>query len=313
MRFAGTLIRGDGGVAAAASEARVRGLLGLRAAAAVASAAIPPEEPAADQAGGRTDRPDGPGERSPAPRGDRGAPPMPPAAELRSPPAPPEGIWSASPRRLPELLDRLHLSSSGTRGLLVVAAVAALAAGGYFWASRPAPEPVAAPELRPATAAPGPANAVASPAPSSDPGGLLTVHVAGKVRRPGIVTLAPGSRVADAVRAAGGAKPGADTSTVNLARRVVDGEQILVGVPGGGAAAGPVGGPAAGAPPAGPVDLNSATVDQLLQLPGVGPVLAQRIIDFRTRNGGFRSVEQLREVNGIGERRFADLKDQVRV
>jgi competence protein ComEA len=99
----------------------------------------------------------------------------------------------------------------------------------------------------------------------------------------------------------------------------VDGEQVIDGapaqatgaVPGGTAPGGP-GGAAAGAAPAAPVSLNTATADQLDTLPGVGPVLAQHIIDYRARHGGFRSVDELREVNGIGERRFADLRNLVR-
>ncbi|WP_245974540.1 ComEA family DNA-binding protein [Thermomonospora umbrina] len=187
---------------------------------------------------------------------------------------------------------------------------AALLAGGYFWVSRPQPRPV--------TDIPAPS---AAPAPSvlgpSMPSGV-TVHVAGKVRRPGVVTLPAGSRVADALRAAGGLRPGARTGSLNLARRIMDGEQITVGEPSEATAVPPI--PGAGAPAApgapgarAPLDLNAATVEQLDTLPGVGPVLAQRIIDYRTQNGGFRSVEQLQNVTGIGARRFADLKPLVRV
>ncbi|GAA2458344.1 hypothetical protein GCM10010191_92820 [Actinomadura vinacea] len=135
----------------------------------------------------------------------------------------------------------------------------------------------------------------------------------GKVRRPGVVTLPSGSRVADAIKAAGGARSGAATGSLNLARKLVDGEQIPVGVraPASPQAAAPAGPSAAG--PGTPLDLNAATVEQLDQLPGVGPVLAQRIVDYRTQHGGFRSVDQLQEVSGIGARRFADLKSMVRV
>jgi len=140
------------------------------------------------------------------------------------------------------------------------------------------------------------------------------VHVAGKVRHPGVVQLAAGARVIDAIDAAGGVRAGTDLTTVNLARLVVDGEQIVVGVPG--IAAGPADSaapPAGTSAPAGPLDLNAATLEQLLDLPGVGPVLAQRILDYRTANGGFRSVEQLREVTGIGDARFQELASKVRV
>jgi competence protein ComEA len=122
--------------------------------------------------------------------------------------------------------------------------------------------------------------------------------------------------VADALRAAGGVRPGVNTEGLNRARFLVDGEQVLVGAPVGAVAPpGPAGeaasGPA-GAGPAAPVSLNTATVDQLDSLPGVGPVLARHIIDYRTQHGGFRSVDELREVNGIGGRRFSDLRDLVR-
>lgn len=154
----------------------------------------------------------------------------------------------------------------------------------------------------------------------------IVVDVSGKVREPGIHRLPAGSRVADALRAAGGVKSGADTTGLNRARFLIDGEQIVVGAPAGaapgpagatGGAAGPSGsvgsgGSVAGAGPAAPVSLNTATVDQLDTLPGVGPVLAQHIIDYRTQHAGFRSVDELREVNGIGERRFADLRNLVR-
>ena len=145
------------------------------------------------------------------------------------------------------------------------------------------------------------------------------VSVSGKVRRPGLVEVPAGSRVADVLDAAGGALPGTDLAGLNLARRVVDGEQVAVAVPPApDAAAAPLGAaPAAGAAgpaaPVGKVDLNSATVAQLDVLPGVGPVTAQRILEWRTRNGRFARVEQLREVDGIGERRFAQLRELVTV
>jgi competence protein ComEA len=140
---------------------------------------------------------------------------------------------------------------------------------------------------------------------------LLVVDVAGKVRRPGLYRLPPGARVADAVAAAGGVQRGVDTTSVNLAARVVDGQQIVIGiagVPGTGPAADA---PASGGSAGGPVSLNTATLAQLQTLPGVGPVLAQHILDWRDAHGRFTSVDQLDDVPGIGAVKFASLKPLV--
>ncbi|MFD5539232.1 helix-hairpin-helix domain-containing protein [Streptomyces sp. NPDC127079] len=149
--------------------------------------------------------------------------------------------------------------------------------------------------------------------------GEIVVDVTGKVREPGVHTLPAGSRVTDALRAAGGVRPGADTDGLNRARFLMDGEQIVVGGPappagaGQAAQAGQVaGGAVAGAGPSAPISLNTATVEQLDALPGVGPVLAQHIVEYRTQHVGFRSVDELRQVKGIGDRRFSDLRDLVR-
>jgi competence protein ComEA len=140
----------------------------------------------------------------------------------------------------------------------------------------------------------------------------LVVDVAGKVRRPGVYRLAAGSRVIDALRAAGGARRGASTTSLNLAAQLQDGEQVLVGVPAQPGAAQPgVGAAGTGAAAGGPVNLNTATLEQLETLPGVGPVLAQRILDWRTQHGSFTSIEQLDEVSGIGPAKFGELRDAV--
>jgi competence protein ComEA len=139
----------------------------------------------------------------------------------------------------------------------------------------------------------------------------IVVSVVGRVASPGLVTLPEGARVADALRAAGGPVPDADLGALNLARKLTDGEQIYVGVP---APPGAEPAPAAsGAPPgvADKVDLNTATLAALDTLPGVGPVTAQRIVDWRTDHGRFDRVEQLREIDGIGPSRFTRLKDLV--
>lgn len=193
----------------------------------------------------------------------------------------------------------------GRRGLRALAAVAALvvALAAYLaWQARPSVEP--APEPVPVPVAES-GRPIASSSPVS-----LVVAVTGRVRKPGLVRLPPGARVADALEAAGGVLPDTDLSAVNLARKVTDGELIAIGVPGVAAADGP----AAGAGPgAGPVNLNTATLAQLDALPGVGPVLAQRILDHRARHGDFRSVGDLRQVEGIGDSKFAQLKDLVTV
>jgi competence protein ComEA len=171
--------------------------------------------------------------------------------------------------------------------------------------SQHAPE---TPLVTPARA--GPAASAASSQPQ-DGSGLVVVDVAGKVRRPGIATLPAGSRVIDALKAAGGVRPGVDLSSLNRARPLVDGEQILVGepLPGGAAAsaASSVGSAGAGTGGGPLVSLNTADQATLESLPGVGPVTATSIIEWRDENGGFRSVDELLEVSGIGDATLARL------
>jgi competence protein ComEA len=147
-------------------------------------------------------------------------------------------------------------------------------------------------------------------------GGRVTVHVAGAVRRPGLYRLPAGSRIDDALRRAGGPNRRADLNAVNLATKLEDGRQVLV--PERVAAAGPAGPStasaatsAAGAAPTAPVNLNTATLEQLDTLDGVGPGIAQRILDYRQQHGGFRRVEELGEVPGIGAKRLTALTPQV--
>ncbi|MFK0168104.1 helix-hairpin-helix domain-containing protein [Streptomyces sp. NPDC090306] len=258
--------------------------------------------------------------------------------------------------RLPVWLQaRCAVERRSVVALALVLAVAVLFAVQYFRAGRTqavrAPEvvgaagrasgaggegtfgaPAAGAASTPAGTTAGEGAGAGTAAAAGSPGAEIVVDVGGKVRRPGVRRLPAGSRVADALRAAGGVRPGVGTDGLNRARFLVDGEQVLVGasaapgtvpVPGavsagGGGGAGAVAGAVAGgagvpgAGPAAPVALNTATADQLDTLPGVGPVLAQHIVDYRTQHGGFRSVNELREVNGIGDRRFADLRDLVR-
>ena len=136
----------------------------------------------------------------------------------------------------------------------------------------------------------------------------VVVDVAGAVRHPGLYRLAQGARVADALRRAGGATRRADLSLVNLAQLVADGEQVLIPRRGEAAAAGPTGSSGVST---GPVHLNSATVEQLDTLPGVGPVTAQRIVDYRAKHGAFSSVDELDAIPGIGPARLDQLRDLV--
>ncbi|MEU4170050.1 ComEA family DNA-binding protein [Streptomyces sp. NPDC026665] len=245
--------------------------------------------------------------------------------------------------RLPLWLQsRCGLERRSVAALTVLLVVAAVFAVQHFLAGRT--RPVRAPEVMSAAApyagtptpgdgsgdgsGDGPGGESGSPAgrSSAAAGGVVVVDVGGKVRAPGLQRLPAGSRVEDALRAAGGLKPGTDTDSLNRARFLVDGEQIMVGAsppptgagsgagsggPGGSGSFG-VPGAVAGVVPSAPIPLNTATVDQFDSLPGVGPVLARHIVDYRTAHGGFRSVGELREVKGIGDRRFADLRDLVR-
>lgn len=188
-------------------------------------------------------------------------------------------------------------------GAVVVAVVVLLA-----WSvlsGRPQSAPAGAPDTSVAGLTTGPAGA-----PNGGEGpvetGEIVVDVAGHVQRPGIVTLPAGSRVHEAIEAAGGLAGVVDTTSLNLARKLVDGEQVLVGV----APISPAGSPESAG---GATNLNTATVDELDELPGVGPVTAQSIVDWRTENGPFRSVDDLLEVRGIGEGTLGDLRDLVTV
>jgi len=216
---------------------------------------------------------------------------------------------------------RLNPGRRGVLAMAVVTVLTVLVAGGWVLASRPHPMLAAesTPTGAPATSVASPSGSASVPAgrpsPAQPAGSGLVVDVVGKVRRAGIYRLPAGARVDDAVRAAGGLLAGVDPVSVNLARRLVDGEQLVIGQ----AAQPNAAGPAATAPApgssggAGPLDLNSATVAQLDALPGVGPVLAQHIVDWRTEHGRFDSVEQLNAVSGIGDSKFADLKALVTV
>ena len=147
----------------------------------------------------------------------------------------------------------------------------------------------------------------------SEGAGPVTVHVAGAVASPGVIELAAGSRVIDAIEAVGGARPDGDLDRLNLAATITDGERVLVPVvgqplPEGDGAAG-----ATDAAESGLLDLNLATAEQLEELPGIGPTLARAILDEREKRGRFQSIDDLKGVSGIGEKRFADIRDLVTV
>ncbi|WP_280513183.1 ComEA family DNA-binding protein [Janibacter anophelis] len=267
------------------------------------------------------------------------------------------------PLELPSTLatGRYGVSRQAIIGLALVVTLAVVMLGGRYVLARQdaAPQPVAMGE-EPGAPTPGSTKG-GSPLPGAAPEGAgakgagatgagtpgarataaarVTVHVVGEVESPGVVTLASGARVDDALEEAGGATDEAELSGVNLARPLVDGEQVVVPGPGETAApapggAGP-GGPApagvapGGAAPGGAapgagtpgapgtpdalVNLNTADLATLETLPGVGPVLAQRIIDWRTEHGGFTSVEELGEVSGVGDKTYATLAPEVTV
>jgi competence protein ComEA len=217
--------------------------------------------------------------------------------------------------RLPATLQgRVSLGVGHVAVLAVVAAVALAVTAYVTIRARPTVTPVpqahtspaAAPATR-GTAGPG-GPAGAPPATETGPAASVVVDVAGKVRRPGVATLPAGSRVVDALREAGGARPGVDVTSLNLARVLVDGEQILVGVtPAPGIAASASAQPGAAAGAGALVNLNTATLDQLDSLPGIGPVTARKIHDWRTAHGAFTAVDELLEVDGIGEKTLAEL------
>jgi competence protein ComEA len=202
------------------------------------------------------------------------------------------------------------------RRVAVVVALALVALAVWRWGLAPGEEASGG-----GTPVPAPAGGVSRDATSGGTPAApatITVHVVGAVRRPGVYVLPGGARATDAVAAAGGLLGNAEQGAVNLARVVSDGEQLVVPVQGAaapgrpdGAAVGPGGraGPASG----GPVDLNTATLEQLDALPGIGPATAQKIVADRTENGPFRSVDDLLRVAGIGPAKLDALKDLVTV
>lgn len=217
------------------------------------------------------------------------------------------GRWGWLVDRLPPALRSASVAPSrrAASALALVALAVAASTGWLLLRNTPKPAIVSAPSV---------ARTLPVRTASPSPVRVVLVDVAGKVRRPGVVRLPLGSRVGDALRAAGGVPPGVDIGLLNLARPLTDGEQVIVGLgTGEPAPASPGASGGAGSAGGSPVELNAATLADLDGLPGVGPVLAQRIVEWRTAHGPFTSVEQLRDVPGIGDRKFEDLRARVRV
>ena len=222
----------------------------------------------------------------------------------------PDALTAVGRHRAPGQAVRIDPGRPGARALWVAAVLAVLVLLALTWWDRPTSAPVPASTATassPGAAAGTSASPAGGPTPSA---GTVVVSVVGRVARPGLVTLPVGARVADAVEAAGGLLPGADQSTVNLAAPLADGQQVAVGVPGAAGPPDPVAGPSG---VGGLVNLNSAAAAELEELPGVGPVLAQRIVDHREQHGPFTAADDLQDVPGIGPAIFDGLADAVTV
>lgn len=189
----------------------------------------------------------------------------------------------------------LNINPEQKRGLTILFALTIGLGGFYFLNSRPQAEPVVIQEIAPAI--------------TESATVRLIINVAGKVKNPGVYQLPQGSRVVDAIEAAGKQLKGVDISDINLARILVDGEQILVG--GSRVASGKA------APKKitedNPLDINRASIAQLDTLPGIGPVTAQRIIDYRTKVGRINTVDELKKISGLGGAKFEEIKNLLRV
>ncbi|WP_457029879.1 helix-hairpin-helix domain-containing protein [Kitasatospora sp. P5_F3] len=224
------------------------------------------------------------------------AAPAAPAAQLTGPAGPDVPAEEAVlPPVPPPVVRGLLFDRRAVLGLSVLLLLAVGYAVQHFWLGRPSEVAVPATVAAVSSASAGPRSGAGPPS-----GPTVVVDVAGKVRHPGLRTLPSGARVADALVLAGGPLPDTAIEGLNLARVLTDGEQILVG---GGAVPG-----AAPGARAGPVNLNLATKEQLDALPGVGPTLAERILQHRQEHGPFRSLDQLRQISGIGDRKYAELR-----
>ena len=218
--------------------------------------------------------------------------------EQHDPPAPPGTMPQLARARITQHI-RFHPREAGA--LAVLGFLLLIGAGLAYMRARPA------------AAVPPPGGAVsASASASSAPANAIVVDVVGAVRKPGVYDFAQGARVIDAVRAAGGFLPDAEPEAINLARPLVDGEQVVV-LKKGEAPAGASAGGGSAQQPGGKVNINSATASDFENLPGIGPVLAQKIVDYRDQHGPFRSIQDLMKVSGIGQKKFDSLSAYITV
>jgi competence protein ComEA len=248
-----------------------------------------------------------------------------PTLEVVAEPEPPPPVVPTPGRHAARRQVRLSVVPDTLRGRLAIgpaqlALIAVLVALGLavtaWWVVRAEPGQPTAPSATPGTPASGLVSMVPEAAATASPvagGERVTVDVAGKVRRPGIAVLDPGSRVVDAIRAAGGAVKGVDLSSVNLARPLVDGEQILVGEQPAPAPPGAAPAPGSSAPTGPLVNRNLAGQAELESLPEVGPVTAQAILAWRDQHGGFTAVAELLEIDGIGDATLAQITPYVTI
>ena len=223
------------------------------------------------------------------------------------------GRWAGL---VPEGLRGRTALGPGQVAVLAVLAVVGLALT-CWWLVRSSSHEVAAPVTlaaqRPALATPSGRQATSGGSAAPAVRAKVVVDVTGRVRHPGLAVLHQGARVADAIRAAGGARTGVDLSSLNLARVLTDGEQVVVGGAPAGATGAPASLPSSGAPVTGLVNLNTADQTALESLPEVGPVTAQAIVAWRAEHGGFTSVDQLLDVDGIGDATLAQVAPYVTV
>lgn len=213
---------------------------------------------------------------------------------------------------LPAVPARIVATAAAAAGVVVAVVVAVIALRG----APASPPPLVLPRAVPTNSATDGAPAGAGTRSTSG----AYVHAAGAVVRPGVYRVRAGGRVSDLLDAAGGPAADADLDQVNLAAKVSDGERVYVPrrgespvPPAGSSTAGGAGGPGGSTAATGPVNLNTATLEQLDALPGVGPATAQAILDYRQAHGRFRTVDELLEVRGIGEAKLAALRGKVRV